>query len=1108
MSPVHDFVLPPPRQVHGLDPKWNYQFPPMDGSLTMSELYDFHYENNPEHPVFKYANRAGDIVTLAYDKVVPAIHNAGRYVANAVGVQLGGGSQDKPVVAIVASSDTITYFTTVVGMLRAEIIVFPVSPRNSPPAVAHLLRRTQPTHVLVSVETPIKELVNEALELLRSENEEKIPVVAPMPVFEQLYTDEPFQPLPPRTRDLDSTRIIVHSSGSTSFPKPIIINDRTNFQTAMVPQFASHDLCGKVIACHAVAMFHAIGLNFIAWMTGAGFVMGTFEPTSPAIGPNPDNVFQGTVDVGADYGFGVPAFLEAWSHDPVKVEHFKSIKGIWFGGGPLTHAAGDFLASQGIALYSLYGQSEIGVIGNIIGENPGMDWEYVSINPHCAAEFVPHGDGTFELVTVKKPTHHFFIVNTKFRGQDAYATSDLLKPHPTRKGWWKIHGRADDQIMLSTGEKTNPGPLESILCRHPLVDHAVFFGRGRFQNGVIIQPVPQSQFDPNDEEKLIEFRNAIWSKVEEMNAMAPSHSRLFKEMIIVTHPSKPFPLTPKGAPKRAVIISMYEEEIDAVYAAVEESANRGQSDEPVDWSDLNDVKSFVKRVTDSVLKKPANEEDDFFECGCDSLQATWIRNAILGALRRLTPPVTAVSPNVVYDHPKIPALAQHLHALVNGSAENLAANLAGTTLHDIENCLTRYTASFPQRISAVNGHANGVADGDIVFVTGTTGSLGSAVLAKLVHDSAVKKVYAFNRGAKVPLLDRQKSALRSRGYNEAIATSPKVVLVEGELSALGLGIADPDLEHEITQTVTHIIHVAWRVDFNLSFHSYEASIGGLRTLVDIALSVPQGRPPAKVTFISSVGVFRNLSTSQKAKPIVEEPLPDPTVSLGQGYSESKWTAEHVLYAAARHCKEFSPVIVRVGQISGSPNGNWNTTDWVPVIFKSSATLGCLPEYKGICSWIPLDLCARAIVEMRNAQPAKLVVHLVHPRPVSAKRVFHYAGDQFHPPLPLIPYTEWVKKLEDIANISAATSAGGASAGERSKQKELLDRVPGLKLLEFFQGGAKVEEEMEGEHGEAMGIPLLEMTQALAASKALQETGDLAVSDAKLWVEYWRSVGYI
>ncbi|KAF4585038.1 hypothetical protein EYR40_001871 [Pleurotus pulmonarius] len=191
----------------------------------------------------------------------------------------------------------------------------------------------------------------------------------------------------------------------------------------------------------------------------------------------------------------------------------------------------------------------------------------------------PHMNAIF---LQKKPTYHFFIVNTRFRGQDEYATSDLLKHHPKRKGWWKIHGRADDQIMLSTGEmlclfssctlkvsliylaQTNPGPLASILCRHPLVDHAVYFGRGRFQNGVITQPAPQGQCDPNDEEKLIEFRNAIWPTVEEMNAMAPSHSRLFKEMIIITHPSKLLPLTPKGAPKCAVIISVYEEEIDAV----------------------------------------------------------------------------------------------------------------------------------------------------------------------------------------------------------------------------------------------------------------------------------------------------------------------------------------------------------------------------------------------------------------------------------------------------------------------------------------------------------------------------------------------------------------
>lgn len=69
------------------------------------------------------------------------------------------------------------------------------------------------------------------------------------------------------------------------------------------------------------------------------------------------------------------------------------------------------------------------------------------------------------------------VINTKVGDRNAYATSDLLFPHPTKPGLWKIYGRADDQIMLSTGEKvvnfpslslvvlilwmgqTNPGPI-------------------------------------------------------------------------------------------------------------------------------------------------------------------------------------------------------------------------------------------------------------------------------------------------------------------------------------------------------------------------------------------------------------------------------------------------------------------------------------------------------------------------------------------------------------------------------------------------------------------------------------------------------------------------
>ena len=34
------------------------------------------------------------------------------------------------------------------------------------------------------------------------------------------------------------------------------------------------------------------------------------------------------------------------------------------------------------------------------------------------------------------------------------------------------------------------------------------FGRGRFQNGILIQP--KEPFDPSDEAKLEDYRNKIW----------------------------------------------------------------------------------------------------------------------------------------------------------------------------------------------------------------------------------------------------------------------------------------------------------------------------------------------------------------------------------------------------------------------------------------------------------------------------------------------------------------------------------------------------------------------------------------------------------------------
>ena len=48
---------------------------------------------------------------------------------------------------------------------------------------------------------------------------------------------------------------------------------------------------------------------------------------------------------------------------------------------------------------------------------------------------------------------------------------------------------------------------------------------------------------------------------------------------------------------------------------------------------------------------------------------------------------------------------------------------------------------------------------------------------------------------------------------------------------------------------------------------------------------------------------------------------------------------------------------RIGQITGgAPRGAWSTTDWVPIIVKSSMALGALPEARGVSRlWVRRSL---------------------------------------------------------------------------------------------------------------------------------------------------------
>ncbi|KAK0196977.1 hypothetical protein F5146DRAFT_1153799, partial [Armillaria mellea] len=1063
-------AIPPPPQPQGLSSP-TFRVPLLDGSLTIPEIYAWHLQHSPNHPLFVYAREDSSVRTINWAEVVAAIYTGARLMRRRLQF-----ATKPPVVAILSLSDSITSFVTMMSLLRANYVFFPISPRNSPVAVAHLLHKVDVQHVLVGRDASMQDLANAALEILKSQySSDMSPEQSPIPVVEDYFQSQweknidaelelPLLPIDP-----DSPALYLHSSGTTAHPKPVVWTHHRLLQLSMIPWFGERDLCGLIFSFHVMPMYHGMGVLQLLWTASSGLVVGAFEPQSPAILPTAENLFKSARAVHTDFIFCVPSFIETWSRQPEYVEWISTRSGVLYGGGPLNKETGDYMTSKGISIFNLYGSTEGGPTCPVLPAQVGYDWDYFQFPGFVKTEMVSNGNNLYELVMVSNPFCHPSVLNTKVNDVDAYATSDLFIPHPTKPGFWKIFGRTDDQIIHNTGEKTNPGPLENMLNQDLHVLASVMFGRGKFQAGVLVEPKREFSFDPADIDLLSQYRNQIWPTVERTNAFAPQHSRLFKEMILVAKPDKPFKYTSKNTARRQVILEDYSEEILDLYKSVEESTQTAIS-LPLEW-DPDSTKDFVRTIVLQVLSHSILDDDDLFQHGCDrrikftasrflridvdpnSLQATWIRNSLLRALRDTVQFDTRqTTENFVYAYPTISRLAVLLYSLARGKLDAVHTE-PDSRVKAMHAMVKKYSKGLPTSTSGMPPPARSLAD-KIVLLTGTTGSLGSHVLASLVLDTSVDRIYAVNRPGKVALFDRQREAFVSRGLDIGLLESDKVVLVQADISE------GTDFFDELSSSLTHIIHTAWRVDFNLSLSSFEFNIRGLRNLIDLALKT-QGR----LIFTSSIGVFVNASEDNS---LLESPIA-PEMALGTGYGESKWVSEELLRSTAG----LRYLVIRVGQLSGAANGNWNVNEWLPAMVQSATKLGCLPGDNRAISWVPVYMAAQAIIDFVDRR--EYFIHLVHSQPVLWSDIASVISAELN--IKLVSYTEWLEELE----------------------KSTLDAValPAIHLLPHYRHFGKTA---SFKNREAFGVPRITV-----GDMAFPQIGR---EDAKRWLTYWRSVGLL
>ncbi|KAJ7195361.1 putative aminoadipate reductase [Mycena pura] len=1083
-----------------------FAFPPAFATLRLPEAVAFNAKHNPDAPFYVFAEPepSPDVGIITHLEFARASQRA----AHLLRPNRAGPAGE--VVALIAASDGMLYHAVVVGLLTANLVPFSISPRNSPAAIVQLLRKTGCRRIVSTCVTLAGLLAGVQKEWSEGDTPPCPLIIEEIPSHGQVYPhlgketpsgSHAFEPYPPPAAqpDLDSLAMYLHSSGSTGFPKAIPQTQRILLQWATfstVTDFRDH--LPHPIAAMAWPPFHMGAIySQLLFPIYAGAAVAVYPPVArtphdlPVL-PTPDSVLANARKIGCRSLVGVPAFFIQWAKSPEAVETLRSLGFVGVSGGSIPPRVGDALYNAGVNVVQLYASTELGAISRLARRAGDDEWDYAELSDLHKLRWVPQGDGTYELHVLRWDNHSVCVENLP--DVPGYATSDLFVPHPEKAHLWKHVGRIDDVIVHSIGEKTVPAPMENIVMSSAFVSGTVMFGRDRAQAGILIEPIPPLQIDTADPGQVTVLRNMFWSLVEEANAIAPAFSRIYKEMILFTSKDKPLPRAGKGSVMRKAALSLYASEIDAVYDAVSEKGAAVDSvKHPAVW-DVASINGWLLELARDLTGGADIAPDiDLFKQGFDSLNASFLRVRIAAALRSAKDPavqkaVSSVEQNLIYSHPTIPMLSSFIEGAIAGKAGDPATDQIAA----INAMIVKYS-------SGLAGHArmteSASAGDQIVLLTGSSGSLGSQILALLLAEESVAHIYAFNRPSSRGLSspERHRSAFQDRGLDTTLLSSPKLSFVEGYTNLADLGLA-ADLYAEIRRSVTVIIHNAWMLDFNLTLDSFEAHIHGTRNLVDLALGA--SRTP-RFVFTSSVSAVLSWDRARGACP---EALTDlrGDVRGSTGYGQSKFVAEQIISRSGLHVS-----ILRIGQVCGAPpRGAWASSDWFPILVKTSLALGSLPAADGSVSWIDFDTVSRSVLDAAFSHVADgldpLMLNVVHPRPIPWNKVISGLQSALQQSgrgaVQVMGFPQWFALLEHEATQNQNVS-------------QVTNKLPGIKLLQFFHQMADAAAASGGANTE-FGMFDFSTDKIRDVSPAVRDARAIGEGHFNAWIGYWIEAGYI
>ncbi|KAM0813786.1 putative Acetyl-CoA synthetase-like protein [Seiridium cardinale] len=1041
------------------------------GERLLPSLVDEIAHSDPDralYSVMKTKNPEDGFQDISAKEFARAVNRAAWYIEQSLGPAMGF-----PTLTYMGPQDLV-YGILVLACIKTGYKLFLSSPRNTLEAHLHLLNETDCHTFLMPPGFPLP-VVKQILG-------QKAMRVLEIPDLQYWIKEEPVKHYP-YTKTFTEARldpfVVLHTSGSTGMPKPII---QTHGTTTTLDAFTALPELGYLSAYPAMCagtrlylafpLFHCGGILMLlsgCIYSGYTAVLGSFPPSA--------DVANGVIVHGNVQQCIVPSMtLVDLANVPEYLENLARLEQVSFGGGPLPRTTGGLVSTR-TRLMNCLGTTECGIIPHQLCDPE--DWAYMSVSPLLGHEYRPVSDDLYEQVIVRDPKlWPYQGIFSTFPELQEWPMKDLYSKHPTKENVWLYRGRIDDIIVFSTGEKLNPLSMEDVITSNPAANATLIAGLGRFQSSVLIEVVDPPTNDMGKRSLL----DRIWPSVQAANEISPSHGRIHRNMILFTSADKPMLRASKGTVQRKLTLELYRQEFDLLYElneqAVFEADNSAKSWHTSTDGEVN-VKSCVQHIlaTSTDIDIQAITPDaDLFELGLDSLQVTLIvrkTNAFLSAEGK-SPTVNA---RMVYSNPNMAALIAMVAALAEG--ETLTHDTAGAE-EKMQKLYEQYSTNLPPPVK--HQHPKPTA-GDTVLLTGSTGSLGAYILDSLFRDKRVSHIFCLNRGPDSQ--DRQLKSLAAKGIPPP--SGEKVTYLDADLSQKHFGLS-PQTYQTILDEATIVIHNAWQVDFNLSLSSFATHVGIVRGLVDFSAA---SRLAAKLFFISSIGAVTGWpKATGQTNDVPEETFDDWTIPEPTGYGQSKFVSERLLDTAAKE-SNISSVICRVGQVAGPTKaaGMWPKQEWLPSLIASSKQLGILPESLGqdVIDWVPVDVLGQVIVELAlpdlNETPHEtgaLVYHAANPQRTTWGELLKTVKqdlDAHRDAIEVVPLEQWVEALRK-----------SGSEGETAD----MAQIPAAKILDFFEGLVN----------RYTTPALLDVKGAVASSPTLAHLGPVDNALVENWMRQW------